>query len=848
MQQSTTSAEPTAPTEAELRHALDAFVVDALPIVATLLGVLYAVFAVGHVLVLPPRVASVMAATAGATCAVLLGVGVRLRRHPPSARLGPPLGGAVIALVLLNSLLHLAIVGDPEHTTNLMLLVVGAALLLLSRPWFALTVVATAVGWGAVAAASAWSPAWLHFGFALLTSIVLATVVHLVWIRAVCRLERLRLLDEARQRELVHALAASEEARTALEASTRELAALMDTVERSEQRFRRFTVLEGMAIHERGLVLEVNETLPRMLGYAPEQLVGRHLDELVTPESLESLRTYLDQADGGVVELVGRRQDGAPLPLELSGKAVPYEGRMVQVAVFRDVTERRRAEAALRESESRFRQLADSMPHIVWSAGPDGSVDYWNARWPEFLGVADDRVASADWYRVCHPDDRAAAVGRWRAAMQSGEPLSHEYRLYDARTGEWRWHVGRGVPARDAAGRIVRWFGTITDIDDRKRAHQALEESGRRKDRFLALLAHELRNPLASIRSATDVLRAIGALVPRADRAREIIDRQTRHMVRLVDDLLDLARIGSGKIALRPQAVDLAALVEATVDDHREALEAHGLRVETSLAPGPIPVIGDPTRLSQALGNLLQNARKFTPPGGVVRVSARAADDGAAVVAVRDSGIGIEPAMLERIFDSFHQGAHEGEHERGGLGLGLTLARALVELHGGRLDAASEGPGRGATFVVRLPLASAAPGDAARAADGGADGRSQRILVIEDNADAADSMTVLLRMAGHEVLLADTGSAGLELARELRPDVVLCDIGLPGGLDGYAVARALRADPALATTRLVAVTGYGRAEDQGRAREAGFDVHLTKPVDIEQIHGLLAAVPSRGRA
>jgi len=831
--------------DAQLRRAIEAFVLDALPVVAVLTGGLYGIFAVAHLLVLPSGVRWIMAMTAAVTSGLLFALAAWLRRGdvPPAA--GPRLGGVVILLVLGNGLLHLGLVRDPVQTTNLMLAVVGAALLLLSRPWFVLTLVVAATGWAAVALSSPPSQAWIHFGFALLSAIVLAIVIHVVWFRAVARLEGLRLRDEARQQELLDTLAASEAARNAVEASRRELAALLEAMQRSEERFRRFTLLDGIVVHEQGMVLEVNDTLPAMLGYPAEALVGRRFDALLAPESLAPFAAYLERGEGGMVELTARRHDGTTLEIEVTGKAVPYEGRMAQVMVVRDVSDRRRAEAALRDSEARFRQLADSMPHIVWSAAPDGTIDYWNARWAEFLGLTAARASVSDWYRVCHPDDRALVIERWRAAMQSGEPIVCEHRLRDPRTGQWRWHVVRGLAYRDAEGRVLRWFGTITDIDESKRVQHALEAMGRRKDRFLALLAHELRNPLASLRSGVDVLRRLGRLDPRAERVRDIIDRQVRHMTRLIDDLLDFGRLGSGKLALRPEPLDLVQLVATTVEDHRAVLEGQGLQVQVTLPAGRLDVVGDPTRLAQAVGNLLQNAGKFTPGGRTIAVSAGQADAGTAVVTVRDEGIGIEPATLERIFEPFHQEDEHQEHRpRGGLGLGLTLARALVELHGGRIEADSAGAGCGATFSVYLPLAIPNLG---RPSHGDAmaprESRRWRVLVIEDDRDAAESLSMLLRIAGHEVLRAETGTAGIELARERGPDVVLCDIGLPGDLDGYAVARAVRADPNLEGTRLVAVTGYGHPEDLHRARQAGFDLHLTKPVDLDRLEWALATSP-----
>jgi CheY-like chemotaxis protein len=330
-----------------------------------------------------------------------------------------------------------------------------------------------------------------------------------------------------------------------------------------------------------------------------------------------------------------------------------------------------------------------------------------------------------------------------------------------------------------------------------------------------------------------------------------MIDRQVAHMTRLVDDLLDVSRISQGKILLRRERLDLVELVRHTVDDHRGELEKGGLGLDLYLPQGPSQPLwmeGDRTRLSQMLGNLLHNAGKFTDPGGRVTVELRvdppgetAEKAGWAEVVVRDTGIGMDPEMLDRLFETFSQADRSLARSRGGLGLGLALVYGLAGLHGGEVSAESEGLGRGSRFTLRLPLATvaAAPREEVEVPAPGPG--MPRVLVIEDNADAAESMQLLLELRGFEAVIAGDGAAGLELARRFRPDVVLCDIGLPGALDGYAVARELRADPAFAGVRLIALTGYGQAEDQRRAHAAGFDLHLTKPVDPATLLNLLAS-------
>jgi CheY-like chemotaxis protein len=370
-----------------------------------------------------------------------------------------------------------------------------------------------------------------------------------------------------------------------------------------------------------------------------------------------------------------------------------------------------------------------------------------------------------------------------------------------------------------------------------------LAEADRRKDEFLAMLAHELRNPLAPIRNAVGVMKMVRPGDPAAAQARDMIERQVAHMARLVDDLLDVSRITRGKILLRKERADLAALVRAAAEDHRTLLETTGLTLIVEVPDRPLWVDGDRTRLSQVVGNLLHNANKFTDSGGTVVIRLDAEPD-AAVLRVRDTGIGLEAEMLGRLFEPFSQADRSLDRTRGGLGLGLALVKGLVELHGGTVSAFSQGVGQGAEFVVRLPLARAEPegGGSAGAAPG--QGRPLRVLVIEDNPDTAESLRWLLTLAGDEVAVAHTGRAGLEAARAFRPDAVVCDIGLPGGMDGYAVARALRADPELFGVTAVALSGYGQEEDKRKSRQAGFDHHLTKPAPPEELQRVLRG---RGR-
>jgi PAS domain S-box-containing protein len=395
------------------------------------------------------------------------------------------------------------------------------------------------------------------------------------------------------------------------------------------------------------------------------------------------------------------------------------------------------------------------------------------------------------------------------------------------------------APLRDSTGQGTGAVGVVLDLTALRRAEDALREAGRRKDEFLAVLAHELRNPLAPIRNAVHMLRLIDPRDPRVRQARDMIERQVAHMTRLIDDLLDVSRIARGQVLLKKERCDLTVIVRQTVEDYRALLESGGLKLLLELPERPVWVTGDSTRLAQSVSNLLHNTTKFTPPGGQVTVQVTA-ENAQARVRVRDTGIGLNADMLKRIFAPFAQADQGLARSRGGLGLGLALVRGLVELHGGTVRGESEGIGRGATFTLSLPTTvenhvldddSLLPSKSARC--------GLRVLLVEDNRDTALSLKMLLEMFGHEVATAYSGRAGVEAALRFHPDTVLCDLGLPE-MDGYEVARALRADPATAGVRLIAVSGYGQEEDRQRSREAGFDDHLVKPADPDVIALLLA--------
>jgi PAS domain S-box-containing protein len=592
-----------------------------------------------------------------------------------------------------------------------------------------------------------------------------------------------------------------------------------------------------------GVILDVNSAACEMLGFSRDDLVGRSIVEISHPEEP---RARVLAAEPGEVVVSRRRlcqRDGGWALVE--GRArILDDGRIV--TVVQDVTELARTERALAESEREFRSIFELALSGKASADPaTGRLLRVNRKLCAITGFSEQELLARTFADITHPNDRARFEGVLERVFRGEEPGWSIEQRYVRKDGGVAWVLVTGTMLRDADGRPTRTFATIHDITDRKEMEAALREAHLRKDEFLAVLSHELRNPLAPMRNGLAVLARAAPGSEEARRARGALERQVVHLTHLVDDLLDLTRISRGKIQLRREPVDLAELAARTADDHRALLAEARVALEVRIPEGPVAVEGDAVRLAQVLGNLLQNAAKFTPGGG--RVSLELEREGRwALLRVRDTGVGIDPAVLPRLFEAFAQADATLDRSRGGLGLGLALVKRLAELHGGSVSARSDGAGCGAEFEVRLPL-STRGAECAPEPERVASGRGRRVLVIDDNVDAAETLRDVLEMSGHSVAVAHHGPAALALARTFAPDAVLCDIGLPG-MDGYAVARAFRADAERGGVLLVALTGYALPEDLRRAAEAGFDVHLAKPPPLEAIEALLRrGPPAAGR-
>ena len=500
---------------------------------------------------------------------------------------------------------------------------------------------------------------------------------------------------------------------------------------------------------------------------------------------------------------------------------------------------RREVGAALRESEARFRDMADNAPVMVWVTEPDGRCSFLSKSWYDFTGQAPDTGLGMGWLSAVHPDDQPATQSTFLDANEGRAAFRQEYRLRD-KDGQYHWTLDTAAPRYAPDGSFLGFIGSVIDISERKRAEDALLEADRRKDEFLATLAHELRNPLAPIRNSLHVLRLAPTQGATAERLHGMMERQVNHMVRLVDDLLEVSRITRGKIELRRERVELAAVVRAAVETSTPLIDAGRHELEVELPEQALALEADPVRLAQVLGNLLNNAAKYTRRGGQIRLTARRRG-GEVEISVRDNGVGIPDEMLPKVFDLFTQVDRTLSSAQGGLGIGLTLVRRIVELHGGRVEARSGGANAGSEFVVVLPLAGdPQSSEEANGDDAGVPGElaARRVLVVDDNRDAAESLGILLRFLGAEVQVANDGLSALAQLREFRPSAVLLDIGMPG-MDGYEVAARIRALPDFRGVLLIALTGWGQADDRQRSRDAGFDHHLVKPVDVPVLQGLL---------
>lgn len=732
-----------------------------------------------------------------------------------------------------------------------------------------------------------------------------------------------------------------------------------------------------------GIITSWNKGAESLFGYTAEEVIGKSITLLIPPGLESEETTVLKTVKHGESilnhETVRRAKDGHLIDISLTvSPVINPRGEIIGASKFaRDISHRKLAEKQLRESEERFRVMANAIIQLAWMAEPDGSIFWYNQNWYDYTGTTPESMAGWGWQSVHDPAELPHVLEIWRESIARAEPCEMTFPLRGA-DGVFRQFLTRCIPLKDSDGKVVRWFGTNTDIDEISRAEQALRKSHQRvtlahratgvgiwewhlpsdrihwdaemfriygvpptadgwipfstwrdavlpedlaqqeaalrdslagnthgkrqfrirrqsdgailnietvdavrtneagepesivgtnldittrkqvekklmqrtaqlvradrsKDEFLAMLAHELRNPLASMRNATEILRNNAASPHERNHAEELITRQIGNLSRMIDDLLDVSRISNGKITLHRETISLQETLMAAADATRSDCSAHSQELIVSLPDTPLFIDADATRLEQILGNLLGNACKYSGDGTIITLSAEVETPDEVTLRVADNGSGINPELLPHVFDLFVQSSRTLDRSHGGLGIGLTVVHRLVGLHNGTIEVTSDGEGKGTEFAIRLPLVPA-PAVCEDEPAPTEQSTPLRILIVDDNVDAAETMAMLQQLHGHQTRIAHNGSDALEIASGFLPQVVLLDIGLPG-MDGYQIATHIRRIPALKNTFLVALTGYGSDKDRQRGRDSGFDQHLTKPADLEQLRCWLAALP-----
>ncbi len=648
--------------------------------------------------------------------------------------------------------------------------------------------------------------------------------------------------------------------------------AAQEKIRESEESYRILAETASDAIvriDENSTIQYVNTATKRIFGYAAEEMVGQPLTMLMPEEMSELHRAgfgrYLETGERHLnwqsIEVPARHKDGHHFPLEISFGEYNHGDTRFFIGIVRDITERVRAEEKLRQSEEQLRALADSIPQLAWMAEPDGFIFWYNRRWYDYTGTTPEEMTGWGWQSVHDAEMLPTVLERWQASIRTGEPFEMEFPLRRGADLTFRWFLTRIVPLRDSTGRITRWFGTNTDIEELRQTRLQAEQANRLKDEFLATLSHELRTPLNAILGWSQLLQNRNLGASETEKALITIERNARSQSQLIDDILDVSRIITGKLRLDVRAVDLSQVIMAAVDAARPSAEAKNIHIQTLLDPRAGPISGDPDRLQQVVWNLLSNAVKFTPKNGRVQMRLERINSHVEIV-VSDTGAGIEAEFLPHVFDRFRQSDGSMTRRHGGLGLGLAIVRQLVELHGGTVSVSSEGNGHGSTFTVQLPLLPVrreeTNGDGERRVHPKAETGAMadcppelpdlRVLLVDDEADSRDLLNLVLNSCGATVTLANSAAEAFEAIKREKFDIVVSDIGMPEE-DGFSLIRKIRklSNEEGGNVPAIALTAYARAEDRVLALRSGFQMHLAKPVEPAELIAVVANLAGRMR-
>ena len=619
-----------------------------------------------------------------------------------------------------------------------------------------------------------------------------------------------------------------------------------------------------------GLIASWNHGAENIFGYSATEIIGESILKLFPDDRLDEEARIIEKIKCGEkiehFETVRRRKDGSLVDISLTISPIKtVGGEIVGVSkIAREITDRKRMEKALgesqiklRESEIEFSTLAETVPQLVWMAKADGAIFWYNRNWFEYTGTTSDEMQGWGWQKVHDPKILPQVVKRWQKSITTGEPFEMEFPLR-SKSGEFRWFLTRVNPLRDTTGEIIRWFGTNTDIEELRQTRLQAEQANRLKDEFLATLSHELRTPLNAILGWSQMLRKDNLSREQSEKALSTIERSARTQSQLIDDILDVSRIITGKLRLDVRSVDLASVITTAVETVRPAAEAKNIRLQILLDSFVEPVSGDGERLQQVVWNLLSNAVKFTPKGGRVQVRLERINSHVEI-SVADTGKGIKPDFLPFVFERFRQSDGTTTRRHGGLGLGLAIVRQIVELHGGTVSVASAGEDQGATFIVSLPLLPIRSEIINHTTTSIVAGRPQnlsadcppqldglRVLLVDDEADSRELLKVILDKCEADVTAASSAAEAFELFQNSRFDILISDIGMPDE-DGFSLIGKIRNLPAEMGGKIpaIALTAYARAEDRRQALRAGFQMHIAKPVEPEELLTIVANLAGR---